>query len=288
MQCVISHIIQRVPTAPVVVRNQFILGKNSLSTSVCCLSTLTKPKRFYKNVSVVQSANGWEVNLDKRKLKTPAGQPLLVPNEALATAIATEWLIQKDFIDRHAMHLTALCNTAQDNPHSRTAEQLCEAILEFLENDSLLFRVPKEEQPEFYELQCSKWDPIIQWFCDKHEVTLKSSYDVISPEIDPATLLTVYKVIYSNCRTALFGIQYGVECLKSLILTQAALDRRLTIQEAVDLSRLETNFQASKWGSVEWSHELDNYQVVSRLAAAVMFVRLSQEAGSMKQKKTLC
>lgn len=37
----------------------------------------------------------FQVNLDDRKLKTPAGKLLTVPNEALAAAIATEWSIQK-------------------------------------------------------------------------------------------------------------------------------------------------------------------------------------------------
>ena len=39
----------------------------------------TQPKkRFYKNVSVVQSNGQFEINLDHRKLKTPMGSPLLV------------------------------------------------------------------------------------------------------------------------------------------------------------------------------------------------------------------
>mgnify|MGYP003332890705 CR=1 FL=1 len=40
----------------------------------------TEPKRrFYKNVSVVQSNGQFEINLDHRKLKTPMGSPLQVP-----------------------------------------------------------------------------------------------------------------------------------------------------------------------------------------------------------------
>ncbi|OQR76553.1 ATP synthase mitochondrial F1 complex assembly factor 2-like [Tropilaelaps mercedesae] len=250
------------------------------------LSAIAKPKRFYKNVSVVQAVKGWEINLDNRKLKTPTGKPLLIASEALATAVATEWSIQTDVVERHSMHLTALCNTAQDNPHKKTAEQLCEEIIEFLENDSLLFRVPRNEQRELYELQSSKWDPIVEWFCDKHQIILKPSEDVLSPGIDPVTVLTVYKYLFSYQRTALFGFQFGVECLKSLILTQAAVDRRLTVQEAVELSRLETNFQTAKWGSVEWSHELDNQQVAARLAAAVTFMQLSQEVSTIREKSS--
>ena len=42
-------------------------------------SVHTQPKkRFYKNVSVIQSNGQFEINLDHRKLKTPLGSPLLV------------------------------------------------------------------------------------------------------------------------------------------------------------------------------------------------------------------
>ena len=48
---------------------------------------------------------GYEVNLDNRKLRTPAGTVFKVPNEALATAVAQEWQAQQDLIKRSSMHL---------------------------------------------------------------------------------------------------------------------------------------------------------------------------------------
>ena len=47
----------------------------------------------------------FEINLDKRKLKTPSGKVFRVPNEALALAVATEWNMQEKVIKRHSMHL---------------------------------------------------------------------------------------------------------------------------------------------------------------------------------------
>ncbi|XP_003741540.1 ATP synthase mitochondrial F1 complex assembly factor 2 [Galendromus occidentalis] len=248
------------------------------------MSSLPKPKKFYKNVSIVKSIDGWEVNLDDRKLKTPAGKLLTVPNEAIAAAIATEWAIQKNTIERHAMHLTSLANTSIDNPHNKTAEQLCEEIVEFLEHDSLLFRMPKSENAELYELQCEKWDPILEWFSERHQVKFEPSMDIVSPEIPATSVLAVYKDLFSHSRAALFGMQFAVEGLKSLILAQAAIDRVVTVDEAVDLSRLETDFQIKKWGSVEWSHELDKQQVKARLAASVLYFQLCEESVDVKTK----
>ena len=51
---------------------------------------------------------GFEVNLDKRKLRTPSGKVLNIPTEPLALAVASEWLGQKDTIKRHMMHLVSV------------------------------------------------------------------------------------------------------------------------------------------------------------------------------------
>lgn len=47
----------------------------------------------------------FEINLDRRKLKTPGGKLFTVPSEALAIAVATEWDAQKDTLKFYTMHL---------------------------------------------------------------------------------------------------------------------------------------------------------------------------------------
>lgn len=107
--------------------------------NVCqCLLTwsfllLPERKRFYQDVTISQgvgkcpsSSNSrfsllffqfffwfyrfhvdglYEINLDRRKLKTPGGKLFTVPNEALAIAVATEWNAQKDTLKFYTMHL---------------------------------------------------------------------------------------------------------------------------------------------------------------------------------------
>lgn len=50
----------------------------------------------------------YEINLDRRKLKTPGGKLFTVPNEALAIAVATEWDAQRDTLKFYTMHLVRL------------------------------------------------------------------------------------------------------------------------------------------------------------------------------------
>lgn len=62
-------------------------------------------KRFYKKVGTVQSNKEFEVTLDNRKLKTPAGQIFRVSSEPLALAIANEWDAQDERILISSMHM---------------------------------------------------------------------------------------------------------------------------------------------------------------------------------------
>ena len=58
-------------------------------------------------VNVIIFSGWYEINLDKRKLRTPAGNLFRVPNEALALAVATEWNGQEKLVKRHKMHLVS-------------------------------------------------------------------------------------------------------------------------------------------------------------------------------------
>jgi hypothetical protein len=62
-------------------------------------------------------------------LKTPNGKTFLVESEALAHAVANEWLAQKDTIMLSQMHINALCNTCIDNPGRTDKNKLVESIL---------------------------------------------------------------------------------------------------------------------------------------------------------------
>ena len=52
--------------------------------------------------------DGFEVNLDQKKLKTPTGGVFRVPTEPLALMVATEWDAQHETINRHSMHLVRM------------------------------------------------------------------------------------------------------------------------------------------------------------------------------------
>lgn len=62
-------------------------------------------KRFWKTVDVEKKGDALTVTLDKRPLKTPSGNQLLVPphKKLVATLIASEWENQLTLLKPHAL-----------------------------------------------------------------------------------------------------------------------------------------------------------------------------------------
>ncbi|XP_050728869.1 ATP synthase mitochondrial F1 complex assembly factor 2-like [Eriocheir sinensis] len=238
--------------------------------------------RFYKNVSVAGNAGTYEVNLDHRKLKTPLGNVLQIPNYGLALAVAHEWSATKSKIIPSFMHLTGLSYTVVDNPNHETKWDTVDKTLEFLDTDTLLYR--EENTEDMLKLQAKEWDPILEWFNKKFEVDIKPCPGLFGADIPAATRDTVRRYLLSYNVWAANGFLFGVEALKSVILTVAAAERKITPEKAVYLSRLELEFQTSRWGSVEWAHDLDKQEVQARFSAALLFIHFSTWQSSVRHK----
>lgn len=80
------------------------------------------------------------------------------------------------------------------------------------------------------------------------------------------------------------GIEYVITQLKSLILSMGLIDRHITVEKAVLLSRLEEEYQIQRWGNVEWAHDYDLCELRARAAAGTLFVHLCSESSTVKHK----
>lgn len=98
--------------------------------------------------------------LDGRPVKTPAKGELVLPREALATAVAEEWAAQITHIDPAAMPLTKLCNTAIDRVRGRE-DAIAAEIAHFAGSDLVCFRA--ERPPKLVAMQAVAWDPVLAW-----------------------------------------------------------------------------------------------------------------------------
>lgn len=188
---------------------KFVQNSSIFSAKNCKLElkiyyfTATAPRRFYKKTSVLQNENCYEVALDHRKLKTPAGKLFTVRSEPLAIAVATEFDHQKEFIERPKMHLSALCFTAIDNPSNLSKDDMTNYVVNYLDTDTILFQ--GESDKDLCELQCKQWDPLIDWFNRRYETDLLKTGKITLPQISERDKSIVRKYLQSNDEHVLHG-----------------------------------------------------------------------------------
>ena len=102
-------------------------------------------RRFYETVSVAAQNAGFIVKLDAHELKTPAKNPLVLPTEALAQAVADEWQAQAQDIDSHTMPTMRLVSTALDRV-ADVPQETAQAFAAYGMSDLLCYRAENPEK----------------------------------------------------------------------------------------------------------------------------------------------
>ena len=100
-----------------------------------------------------------------------------------------------------------------------------------------------QNPPALLEKQKEEWWPIIDWFNQRHGVNILPSESTFIPTFSENARETLRRHLLSYSFDAVQGFSFGIDSIKSLVLMCAVIDKKLTVNEAVNLSRLETNFQ---------------------------------------------
>lgn len=201
--------------------------------------------RFYKDVSVAGSGGRYSVLLDGRPVKTPAGNPLTLPNQALAGALAEEWRGQGDQIRPETMLLTKFANTAIDRVAGLRTTVVAQ-VLAFAKSDVVCYRA--EAPAELAERQARAWDPLLEWLRGRHGAALVPGSGITFIEQPKAALEALEGVIAAHDDFALAGLHAVATLAGSAAIALALSEGRLTADEAFSLSHLDELYQAEKWG----------------------------------------
>lgn len=228
-------------------------------------------KRFYKDVTVDETPDGFRFLLDGRPVQTPARQPLLLPTRALAEAIAEEWRAQGEEMQPLAMPLTRLVNTVLDGVRA-TRDDVIGAVLRFGENDLLSYRA---ETPVELAARQLEWNAYLDWAAERHDARLAVTSGIQHVEQLPETLAALRLAVASRSDFDLAALHVLASVTGSLILGLAVLDGRLTANEAFALSRLDEAYQAEKWGS-DREAEARAQRLAAEMGHAARLVHLSR------------
>ncbi len=204
-----------------------------------------RPRRFYDSASAGPADGGFAVLLDGKPVRTPAGAPLILPDELLAEALAGEWNAQGDQVDPASMPLTQLASTAIDRVLPDPGP-VARELARYAETDMLCYRA--DEPPELAAAQQTRWQPLLDWALDAHGIGLAVTTGVM-PVVQPEEALSRAGTVLAACGGwRLAGLGLAIPALGSLVLGLALAEGRLEAEDAYDLSLLDENHQAEAWG----------------------------------------
>jgi chaperone required for assembly of F1-ATPase len=199
-------------------------------------------RRFYKEARAVEAGERFSVALDGRVLRTPAGNPFVLPTRALAEACAGEWEAQSDRVDPLTMPLTRLANVAIDRtPAAR--QEVIETIAKHGETDLLCYRA--DRPPSLVERQRAAWDPLVAWSCEKLDFAPAVVVGITPVQNRVAPLASAVRALDDFRLTAL---AHAVGLAGSAIIGLALLHGRLDGAGAFAASMLDDFFQLETWG----------------------------------------
>lgn len=117
-------------------------------------------KRFYRDVAVAVTPDGYTITLDGKPVRTPSQALMLLPTKAAAQLVADEFEAQGEFMDTFAMSVFRLVNTAIDGV-AADPQAVLEDILRYASSDLLCYRAASPAR--LVENQERAWDPVLDW-----------------------------------------------------------------------------------------------------------------------------
>lgn len=210
-------------------------------------------KRFYKSAIVGEAGGDYEILLDGREVKTPAREPLAVPSEKLAEAIAAEWNAQGDKVDPRSMPFTGLANAAIDRV-APDPDAFARSLTLFGESDLLCYRA--EGPVPLVARQAKAWDPLLSWARRRFDVDFEVVHGIMHRPQPEMTLKLLSQAAASLKPFQLAGLSPLVTISGSLIIALALAEDAVDLDTAWAAASLDEAWQFEQWGEDAESAEV--------------------------------
>ncbi|QBF30141.1 ATP12 family chaperone protein [Thalassococcus sp. S3] len=210
-----------------------------------------KQKRFWKAASVIADADAFTVELDGRRLRTPAKQHLILPTSAMAETIAAEWAAQEDVVDPLTMPVTRSANAAIDKVTPQRTE-VADMLAEYGDADLLCYRADGPEA--LAQRQADLWDPALDWAADYLGVRLLPRAGLMHEAQAPEALKRLSDRVHALGPFQLAAFHDLVSLSGSLILGFAVARNWKTADTIWQISRLDELWQEEQWGRDDEAH----------------------------------
>ena len=202
-------------------------------------------KRFYTSATVAKTDHGFIVELDGKPIRTPGGEPQLLPTRALAEAMAREWQDQGDEIDPARFAFRDMADYAIDVVMPEPAA-IAEKLLRYAETDTLCYRAAPDEP--LFRRQEEVWEPLLAGFEAREGITLVRVSGVVHKAQPAASLDALGARIEAMAPFALAALEQLTTLAHSLCIGLAAMEPDADGTALWDAANLEEDWQVELWG----------------------------------------
>lgn len=200
---------------------------------------------YYRMVSIVEREHGFVITINNQFLFTPGGKLFIVPNYALATAIAVEWQFQENRFLNTGLSLTQLVNTAIDRGRLLQKRGFS-ALLTFVATDLVCYRAPTPQR--LIERQQIFWQPLLDWVATHYRASLEVTVGVM-PIVQPEPAITALQLALEELDVLRLVAIYGVaNVCGSLVIALALVEGIINVDTAFASAQLDLLFQMEQWG----------------------------------------
>ena len=203
-------------------------------------------KRFWKSAAAVEAGGGFAIELDGRRVRTPARTELVVPTRALAEAIAWEWNECGETVHPSSMPLTGLANATIDRVASNK-DEFASGLARYAETDLTCYRA---EGPEtLVARQAESWDALLSWARRRYDVDFATCNGVMHVAQPEETIRKLEHAVAALDSFHLAGLSPLVTIGGSLVAALAVLEEMMPAAEAWEAISLDDRWQMEQWGA---------------------------------------
>lgn len=231
--------------------------------------------KFWTKISVDETPTHRAVTLEGKPLKTPGGNPLLIPNTKpafLSHLIAQEWQVMPTLqLKAHHVPLTSLASRAIDISEEERVI-VAEKLLPYLDTDTLLVIAPvKDCEGRLRADQLEKFGPVVEDACKVWGIPKLNYLDTESQLFGnyqtPEAKEKVMDWIKSLDNWKFASLERATTAARSLIVGMNTVLHRRPVAELAHLASLEVAHQTEIWGEVEDTHDVDHEDIRRLLGA---------------------
>lgn len=207
--------------------------------------SIQRPRRFWKQASVVEHEDGFGIALDGRPVKAPSKRDLRLTTRALAEAVAEEWNAQDEHLKPETMPLTQLANTAWDRVPQHRAEIEAE-LLRHVDADVLCYFA--DSPGSLVERQRASWGALLDWAADRFGARWQAAEGIMPLTQDAAVHQAMAEAVAALDHESLTALQVAAPTCASMVIGFAVVDGHLSPEDAFAAAFVDELHQVEFWG----------------------------------------